>query len=218
MKKIAGFIDGYNLYNGMLLTHRPWLWVNLWHLVELIGPSDGTYVDSVTYYTAPTMAGASRQHQIDFERANREVNPGLTIVQGKMQPRDRDCDCDASRAKPQMYQEKQTDVNLALGLALGAVSDPPAYDIAVLITGDSDQIPAIKVAQSAGRTVVVGFPPNRHLTELEQLSSTSANISNAQIRKAQMSNVVVSKGYEIHRPNWGHRPGVDPPQGAPAAP
>lgn len=55
-----------------------------------------------------------------------------------------------------VYHEKGVDVRLALDIALGAVKDE--YDTALVISSDTDLIPAISEARKAGKMVeYIGF-------------------------------------------------------------
>ena len=65
-------------------------------------------------------------------------------VMGKFKDKDRYC----WRCKNQWqdHEEKETDVNIALYLYRGAVGDE--YDLALLVSGDSDLVPAIRFVKT----------------------------------------------------------------------
>lgn len=65
------------------------------------------------------------------------------------------------------YEEKRTDVNIAINLFKEALHDN--YDIAIIISGDSDLIPAIESAKSAFPEKQFGIvtPINRSAEELK---------------------------------------------------
>lgn len=78
----------------------------------------------------------------------------LTIVRG-FHSRDGARD---SREPDKKRTEKQTDVNIAVALVRDAALE--RYDSAILVTGDSDQIPAVRSAtRDFGRSVEVWLPP-----------------------------------------------------------
>jgi len=53
-------------------------------------------------------------------------------------------------------REKGVDVQIAIDLVIGAVED--SYDVAIVVSSDTDLIPAIKYVRSKGKTVeYVGF-------------------------------------------------------------
>jgi uncharacterized LabA/DUF88 family protein len=69
------------------------------------------------------------------------------------------------------HHEKGVDVKLALDLALGAVDD--LYDIAILISSDTDILPAVEEAKSRGKKVeYVGFSDNPSKAMLNKCNSS----------------------------------------------
>jgi uncharacterized LabA/DUF88 family protein len=65
------------------------------------------------------------------------------------------------------FEEKLTDVNLAVHLFRGAVLDE--YDKALIISGDTDSIPAIRMVRELfpNKAVGVGLPIERRSEELK---------------------------------------------------
>ena len=77
-----------------------------------------------------------------FIRANESV--GVEIVYGEFKRKDKHCH--VCKSKYQSFEEKQTDVNIALSLFRFAVTDQ--YDRAVVVSGDTDLIPAITAVRA----------------------------------------------------------------------
>ena len=83
MKKAIVYIDGYNLYFG-LLKGTPWKWLDLWKFAKSL-VTDRFEVVEVRYFTAPI-----KTHPVDLaatERQNAYVQalltlPGVKVVQG----------------------------------------------------------------------------------------------------------------------------------------
>ncbi len=72
------------------------------------------------------------------------VNPGWVIKEGYLLKHNAG------------YSEKGVDVKMALDIALGAVRDE--YDKCVLLSSDTDLLPAIEIAQAAGKQIeYIGF-------------------------------------------------------------
>ena len=68
----------------------------------------------------------------------------MSVVYGEFKRKDRRCRlCHGSYAT---FEEKQTDVNIALNLFQLAVRDE--YDRAIIVSGDTDLIPAMKAVRS----------------------------------------------------------------------
>ena len=149
MAKVAFFIDGFNLYHALdyLETgpdhyrYRKYKWLNLHKLASLfVGRLDK--LDQVILFTAfatwdPAKVG---RHRL-FIRANESV--GVSVVYGEFKRKDKRCRL--CRQKYSTFEEKQTDVNIAIHLLQLAVMDQ--YDRAILISGDTDLIPAIKAVR-----------------------------------------------------------------------
>ena len=142
--RVSAFIDGFNLYHAIDDLGAHYLkWVNLRALCEEFAPSP-QYVLTHTFYFsayATWRLGAYARHR-EFVRALRFV--GVTPVMGKFKPKDRTCK--SCGHKWVDHEEKQTDVNIGLHLLREAFNN--TYDRALLITGDSDLVPAVSLVRS----------------------------------------------------------------------
>src|SRR5690606_39095146 len=60
------------------------------------------------------------------------------------------------------YEEKMTDVNIAIQLLTDAFDD--AFDVALIISGDSDLTTPVRCVRDRfpAKRVIVAFPPGRH--------------------------------------------------------
>ena len=211
MDNAAVFIDGYNLYHGMCDAGlKPWLWVDLWKFARVLVPK-AFHVSEVNYYTAPAKkSAASREHQGAFLEANRELNPDLNIVDGFMQEEDC-CTCHKCQVTFRRWQEKRTDVNMAVDIATGALSNPLRFKLALVVTGDADQVAALNVVTGEGLDALVRFPPTRSSAHLTQAASAKAyEVTLSQLKKSQMPDSVyrIKAGRNVTRPaEWGERAG-----------
>jgi uncharacterized LabA/DUF88 family protein len=139
MAKVYAFIDGFNLYHALdYPTYRKYKWLNLKKLVQsfLLGTDT---LEGVEYFTtlATWDSGKVARHQT-FIRANEEQ--GVVVTYGEFKRKERYCTL-CNRRFPSR-EEKQTDVNIALRLLELAVQG--RYDKAIIVSGDTDLIPAIK--------------------------------------------------------------------------
>lgn len=151
MAKICFFIDGFNLYHALdyLATgpdhykYRKYKWLNLVKLAGLfVGRLDT--LEQVSLFTAfATWDQAKLARHKLFLRANESV--GVNVVLGEFKKKERHCSL-CKRRYPG-YEEKQTDVNIAVHLLQSAILDK--YDRAVLVSGDTDLIPAVKAVRTA---------------------------------------------------------------------
>ncbi|MGH3250384.1 MAG: NYN domain-containing protein [Trebonia sp.] len=102
-----------------------------------------------------------------------------------------------------VYEEKETDVNIAIAMLEGAVRDD--YDAAILISGDSDLRPAVKSVKRIRpeKRVIAAFPPRRHSTSLAQAVDGYVSISTSKVRNAQLPpKIVTAGGVILERPEY----------------
>ncbi len=155
MGGVYSYIDGYNFYAG--INHRGWLkygWCNFTQLAKHL--SNRAYgssfeIEEVKYYTAPVRIGqenasGERERQEMWLDAIRAETPSVRVIAGRFQKIGR---------SPR--REKETDVNIAVDMQW----DIGKFDRAILISADSDFIPALRAVRKASRPVVVFFPPNQ---------------------------------------------------------
>jgi len=163
LQRCAVFIDGFNLYHGLKAsTGRALLWLDLEGLAQdLIKP--GQTLVSVTYFTAmvrdePDALG----RQDTYLQALEVACPKLEGIRGKFQRRT--VQCHVCQSKRISYEEKETDVSLAVRLVEGAARNN--FDIALLLSGDGDFVPAIQAVRrlKPDLRIVTVFPPNGSAT------------------------------------------------------
>jgi len=115
-------------------------------------------LEEVLYFTTvPTwdLAKATR-HRL-FIKA--QENEGVKVIYGEFKRKQKHC----NRCQKDFwsFEEKQTDVNIALSLFRLAVQD--RYEKAIIISGDTDLIPAVKAVRSTfpGKQIGVVIPIGR---------------------------------------------------------
>lgn len=188
-ERLIAYVDGFNLYHGIHdKWRRKYLWLDLEALVRSLRPRSDLV--GVRYFTAPVLndpAAASRQS--DYVAALTHHSQGLiSVTQGRYQTKS--CWCSNCRTKHLKNEEKETDVNIAVSLVEDAVRDQ--MDAALLISADSDMVPAIKAAWSLKPDLFVAaaFPPKRHSAELKTLMPSSFHIGQSHIRKCQLPETI----------------------------
>ena len=160
MKKIRRtivYIDGFNLYHAIDDLHKPHLkWVNLWSLSESLLRDDQT-LTNVKYYSAYARWMPGVYHRpIQYVKALEAK--GVEVTMSEFKERRVTCyNCGASWTK---HEEKETDVFLSADIVDDLRSD--RFDVAIVITADTDIRPAInKVIETKGKLVLVATPPKR---------------------------------------------------------
>lgn len=188
------YIDGFNLYYGMLSEHPEHKWLNCRRLIELLRPNEE--VEHIKYFTAQVAVERHQSEQRDRQKRYwKALNTlgGFEIVLGKIAKRERECKVMScpNRTSYDENEEKQTDVNLALHMVADAIDHHP--DVMVLISGDSDLVPAVRmVRQRSPQTKVAVYVPSyldqlpkRRVDEYRGLVQTIKPIPEKFIRQAQ---------------------------------
>ena len=132
------FIDGFNVYHTIVSERLSnYKWLNYWALSEKFLRGRDRLVD-VIYFTAysPWNESKRMRHKLLIS-AN--VDCGVRVILGQVRKTTKKCQI--CNEQYQTYEEKRTDVNIAVHLFADAQKNN--YDKAVIVSGDSDLIPAM---------------------------------------------------------------------------
>lgn len=157
--RVTAFIDGFNLYHAiddLRANHLKWL--DLRRLCEKFAPRPQFTLGEVFYFSAyATWLPDKYNRHREFVKALQAV--GVTPVMGNFKEKSRSCNACGSNWKS--HEEKETDVNIGIHLIRSAYKD--SYDRAILITGDSDIGPALRLLKQdfPGKKVHVISPVGR---------------------------------------------------------
>jgi uncharacterized LabA/DUF88 family protein len=131
----------------------------------------GYVLVKMRYYTSPlprTQPDLYPKQQRFFERLR--GTRAIELVLGRNEPRRENVRCPrcGEITTHRHHVEKETDVNLAVDMAVGAHTD--RYDVAMLVAGDTDYVHAIEAVQATGRKVIwCHFPSQAHTDRLRQI-------------------------------------------------
>jgi uncharacterized LabA/DUF88 family protein len=153
------------------------------------------------YFTALANWNFSKvqRHKVllQAQRAN-----GVKVVYGMFKKVDRTCRL--CHREYQTYEEKMTDVNIAVYLLNLAFQD--RYDRAILISGDTDLIPAIEAVQKTfpEKEVGVVIPIGRSSEQLKQVCSFHMKMKEAHLKTCMFPEEInLGQGKFLHRPpSW----------------
>ena len=203
MARVAVYVDGFNLYFGLRAKYaRRYLWLDLQSLAESL-LRRGQTLAVVRYFTARVRDDAEgEQRQSDYLDALRAHSPLVTVKDGRFQEKFRRCrECGSTWT---VFEEKETDVNIAVALLADAVRD--RFDTALLISADSDLCPAVRETKSLfpEKRIIAAFPPKRHSAELKRVVDGYLSIGDDKVRRAQLpAEVVTEAGVVLRRPkHW----------------
>lgn len=199
-ERVRVYVDGFNLYYGLHDKYdRRYLWLDLRALATRY-LRDGQVLTGVHYFTARRRTGeAAKANQAVYLQALKLK--GVEVVEGRFQEKPLECrSCGAAWTS---YEEKQTDVNLCLRLLEDAVEE--RFDVAMLISADSDMVPAIRSVRRLRRSakVIAMFPPARYSEDLKRAVHSYLRLSEARIRQSQLPQTVYGPGGTYNRPkHW----------------
>jgi uncharacterized LabA/DUF88 family protein len=93
-----------------------------------------------------------------------------------------------------VYEEKETDVNIAIAMIKDAAQD--VYDTAIPVSGDTDLRPVVATVKQLrpDKRIVVAFPPRRHSKALMRAADAFITIGHGRIHNAQLPLEIVTKG------------------------
>lgn len=173
-------MDGFNLYHAVDdLRDQTLKWLNLRALSEgLLRP--GEILATVNYFSAyATWRPSSYAKHRTYTAALRAT--GVNVVMGNFKKKDRRClNCGATWVA---HEEKETDVHMAVQLVADALRAACARII--VISADSDLVPAIKLAKRLATSpieVFVAAPPGRYTAAREL--NPKLEITVGRVRKA----------------------------------
>lgn len=202
MSRVIAYIDGMNLYHGLRDRFgRRHHWLDVEALARsVLLPRQR--LERTYFYTARVRnQPESEQRQDAYLSVLAGRSALVHIVEGRFQERFGRCrSCGTVRV---IYEEKETDVNIAAGLIRDAAAD--RYDTALLVSADSDLAPAITTARdiSPGKRFLVAFPPRRRSDLLRRTSDAALTLGEAKIRAAQLPDkIVLPSGATVERPPY----------------
>lgn len=183
-------IDGFNLYHALDFNSRyhKYKWVSLSKLANCyLTRSDS--ISTVHYFTALASwnPGKTARHRVFIQIQQHE---GVEVVFGEFKRKDKYCN--NCQRQFQTYEEKQTDVNIALKLFELAVSN--SFDRAIIISGDTDLLPAVRSVQSTfpDKQVGVVIPIGRHSENFKR----TANFHH-KMKEQHLASCVLADPYDI---------------------
>jgi uncharacterized LabA/DUF88 family protein len=210
--KVITYIDGFNLYfgirreaikRGSLDAPDPgwyrYMWLDLNAMCNRMLTNRQQLV-AIKYFTAPITGSMGKQGRQNAYLDAIRTLPLIEITFGRFEPDRKECDkCGHPAYHP---QEKKTDVNIATALICDALEEK--YDTAIIVTGDSDLVPAIEAVKTLrpDKRFVAAFPPNRYSKELEDTTKMQPiRIWEPLLRKSRLPEVIKREGLpDIIRP------------------
>ena len=206
--RTAVYVDGFNLYYRALKGTR-YRWLDLLALSrQMIQPENR--VVFIKYFTARVKPNAYKpdQHvrQDAYLRAIRAHIPCLEVLEGQFyQHKVRMPLAHPAATGPRTVEvikseEKGSDVNIAVHLLNDAWSN--LFDVALVISNDSDLAEAVRLARDRGKPIGVVNPSatDKMSYEVHRIASFKRRIEAKHLRRSQLPDPVVTQDGTVHKP------------------
>lgn len=211
MNRTAFLIDGFNVYHSVKqasydlgLRGRGTKWLDFHNLCVsyLSAIGNNAQIEGIYYFSA--LATHLQANDPDVvKRHNNYItclrDIGITVELGRFKPKQ--LSCDNCRVGMVRHEEKETDVAIALKLIEVFILDQ--CDTVVLISGDTDIAPAIRMAKGLypNKTICVAFPYKRKNRELANISDHSFNITKNHYTRHQLPDPFICQdGRTVSKP------------------
>lgn len=200
VQRVRAYIDGFNLYHGTQDRYGlSFHWLDPQVLARCL-LRRGQRLERVSYFTARLREQHPGRHRQDTHlQAITAHCPGVTIIEGRFQ--EKSITCRACAARWNTYEEKETDVSLAVSVVEDTALDQ--FDVALVVSADSDMVPAIRAVRRLRprKRVIAVFPPRRHSDELARHADRVLRIDRTMLNRSQLPvKVVTQTGVELVRP------------------
>lgn len=169
MQRVIVYIDGFNFYYG--LKNKAWkryYWLDIVKLMSSFLKPNQELI-AVKYFSArPTDVG-KRKRQDAFFQANKK-NPKFKLILGKYLKKE--IKCFSCGNIIHTYEEKESDVRIATQIVADTLKHN--CDVAIIVSADSDMIPAIEIAKETKSQVYIYFSPHQYSSNLDVLGHNRA--------------------------------------------
>lgn len=166
-QKVIVYVDGFNFYYGLKKDPKwkRYYWLDIVSLFEKFMRQDQELI-AVKYFSARPTNDDQNTRQYAFFQANME-NPKFHLILGKYLRKEIKCfNCGNTI---HTYEEKETDVRIATQIVADAYEKN--CDVSIVVSADSDMIPAVELAKQAGQKVFIYFPPNHYSSNLAAMAN-----------------------------------------------
>ena len=203
MQRAIAYIDGFNLYFGLKEANwKKYYWLNVHKLAQQLLGAKSRLI--ITKYFSSRVSATSRDphkqaRQSCFLDAMKTL-PDVQLFMGHYLKKPQQCrHC---HARWNIYEEKMTDVNIAVEMLTDAFQDN--FDSALLISADSDLTSPIAAIRGLfpHKSIVVAFPPGRRSWQLRTVATSTTTIGRPALEKSLFPDeIVLPSGFHLHRPD-----------------
>jgi uncharacterized LabA/DUF88 family protein len=199
MDKVIVYIDGFNLYFGLREKYdRKYIWLDIEKLSRSLLKKDQTLI-VIKYFTSRITCNRQKINRQNTYLDALQTLSSVEIYYGHYLINEHVCPYCSHKEK--IPTEKMTDVNIATHLLVDSFTDK--YDVAILISADSDLVGPVKQVRSLfpNKKTVIAFPPERVSFELKNSAHAYFHIGKQKFQQSQFPDLVIGQnGYPLHRP------------------
>lgn len=197
-ERVIVYVDGFNFYYGLKPRWKKYYWINIVQLFESFMRPNQELV-AVKYFSArPTDIGKSKRQDAFFQ-ANKE-NPKFKLILGKYLRKK--IECFRCHNVIHTYEEKESDVRFATQIVADAFQKN--CDVAIVVSADSDMVPAIELAKEVKLKVYIYFPPNQFSSNLSTIGNSAPvrmERFETRFKNALMGDqILLSSGFTLLKP------------------
>jgi uncharacterized LabA/DUF88 family protein len=205
MPKVIVYIDGFNVYFG--LKDNGWsryYWLDYLSLAQRLAQElkeENTELIATKYFTSRISAPEDKRKRQTVYLEALESRGNIQFYYGNY--RESLYECSGCHRPNYVPNEKQTDVNIATQMLIDGFQGN--FDTAILIGGDSDLVPPVKVIREQLRKrVICAFPPRRISKELTKACNGTFHLGEIDLRHNQLPDKITKPdGFVLERPtSW----------------
>lgn len=111
--------------------------------------------------------------------------PYLEVIEGRQEIRQINKNTPINIEDPSTFttEEKGTDINVAVHMLAKAYTN--AYDIAILVSGDTDYVPVIEQLHNLGKIVVLATLPHQNISKYQTLYDQHIKITDTMLQRCK---------------------------------
>ena len=166
-QRIIVYVDGFNFYYGLKnLRWKKYYWLDIVKFFESFMMPQQELV-AVKYFSARPLDFEKSKRQDTFFQANQE-NTKFKLILGKYLKKE--IECFKCHNMIHTFEEKESDVRIATQVVADAYQKN--CDLSIIVSADSDLIPAIELVQKINHNFFIYFPPNQHSSLLSTMGKS----------------------------------------------
>lgn len=190
MKRAIFFVDGFNLYHSINDDEElhPYKWLNLKSLSNHF-INKNIEINKILFFTSMVKGNPIKYNRQEcYHKALRFLD--IKIILGKR--KEAEIKCRLCNGTFNIFEEKKTDVNIAVKLIEYAFDD--LYDVAYIISGDSDLVPAIEYVQDKlNKDIWCLFPIGRHAMDMKSSASGYTQMTSTHYKAHRLPDSFIDK-------------------------